>query len=615
MTKYQHMIKDVSGKTWRRMRKTSMIIYTIIAAILGVGVGLLFSWLEAPELLVFWFGFPGTLFIRALTLVVVPLVFCSVVLGVVGIANVGGSIGKLALWTSLLYALTTTVGVIEGLIFVQSFRFAWGGNEEEKPSIYCEPSEVYWDNSSRVSIINTEFFDTTTSFFNSSNAAFITLEFYGENELTNIGELVYNAEQTISFMMPDLVPVGSITNFNVYNSDNSISFNIPNGSLTVLDSPSSVNSESSGAGQSVSDSISNLFLMLVPRNALGTFVGNAENSANLLGMIMFAIMFGVCSSILKRKNKLGGDHLIESIKQVLLVISYFTDKLMYLTPFAVFSLITEAFGSQTLKELGESMQSLGILFATVIMAFLFHLFVFLGAIMFAFTRENIFKHFYGVIPALNIAFACASSASTLPTTMECANKLGMTETVSKFVLSLGATINMDGNSIFQPAIMMWLANSAGINVSISDQIIICVVAALASMGSSPAPGLTPAVILVWAACFPSYPVPDSIAYVLALDWLLDRCITTLNVAGDTVAARIVDHHHKKMVTRKKSNPEENNAFDLERAIESEHENDREKSKNRKEIEDLNLSDLGSDDSIMVMNAIELNEIEDFSEKQ
>eukprot|EP00122_Pirum_gemmata_P015961 Pgem_evm1s14918 len=112
-------------KIWRRLRKTSMIVYTILAALLGITVGLAFSAAEVPSMVVYWFGMPGNLFIRALTLVVVPLVFCSVVLGVVGVSDVGGSVGKLALWTCSLYAITTTVGVLEGLAFVQSFRFAW----------------------------------------------------------------------------------------------------------------------------------------------------------------------------------------------------------------------------------------------------------------------------------------------------------------------------------------------------------------------------------------------------------------------------------------------------------------------------------------------------------
>eukprot|EP00122_Pirum_gemmata_P010936 Pgem_evm1s10126 len=516
-------LKEICNKVWKRLRKTSMIVYTILAAILGVGIGLAFSASDVDPLLAFWFGMPGKLFIRALTLVVVPLVFCSVVLGVVGVSEVGGSVGKLALWTCALYALTTTVGVLEGLAFVQSFRFAWENNWNTN-DIYTSPKKVVWDAMDRVSIINENYFSDANLYFNSTTAAKVAMKFSSEATSTNFTQLFYNSPHTISFIIPTLVNIGDVTEIRVFDTKDAIIFSVPDGSLTVKSSDTT--EAATSAGQSVSDSISNLLFMLVPRNALGTFVGNAENSANLLGMIMFAIGFGVCLTILKRKNKLTGDHLTESLKQVLDVITYFTDKLMYLTPFAVFSLITEAFGKQSLDELSDSMKSL-------------------GGLLFLFTRQWFFKHYAKVSPALNVAFASASSASTLPTTMECAKGLGMSEPVSKFALSLGATINMDGNAIFQPAIMMWLANSAGIEVSIADQIIICVVAALASMGSSPAPGLTPAVILVWQACFPSHPVPEAIAYVLALDWLLDRCITSLNVAGDTVVARIVDSRNRK----------------------------------------------------------------------
>ena len=204
----------------------------------------------------------------------------------------------------------------------------------------------------------------------------------------------------------------------------------------------------------------------------------------------------------------------------------------------------EAFGFET-RFLHDSGQYGELATGATVLAFASHAIFFLGGMLLVFSRRNPFKHYAQIAPAMSLAFGSASSASTLPTTMACADKMGMSAQVSRFVLSLGATINMDGNAIFMPTIMVWLADQSGMTLTIADQVMVVVVATLASMGASPAPGLTPAIILVWNTCFPNEPVPAAIAFCMALDWLLDRCITMLNVTGDTVVARLVDDMAKK----------------------------------------------------------------------
>eukprot|EP00121_Abeoforma_whisleri_P010232 Awhi_evm1s9429 len=541
------MAPVILQKTWIFLRSLSMIVWTIVAALLGTGFGIMLSFVEPDELVTHWLGMLGSLFIRALTLMVVPLVFCSIILGVAGIVDIGGSVGKLGLRTVGFYTLTTIVAVLEGLAFVQSFKFAWNtGFEEEYIPIYTNPSSAIWDETARVSIINLEHVD---EFFTLATAALVSMKFAGESALTNVTSLVYNEARTISFRLPDLLPSGSVSDISVFDSNGALNFVVPNGSLSISSGVS--DTEAISSGESISNSITNLLTMVVPRNAFGTFVGLPNNSASLLGMITFALCFAIALTVLKRKNSNMSNALIDTIRQVLDVILLMTQTIMKITPFAVFSLIVQAIGQQSIDELAATMQSLGVLFGTVLFAFAFHAIVFLGLLLFLFTRKNIFVHYKQVSPALSLAFASASSASTLPVTIDsCQNNVGVSEHVSKFVLSLGAALNMDANAIFQPAIIIWLAYTEGIAVTFADQIIICIVAALASMGASPAPGLTPAVILVWSAVFPQYPVPEAIAYVMALDWLLDRCITSINVGGDTVVASMIDtlndKHNNKM---------------------------------------------------------------------
>eukprot|EP00122_Pirum_gemmata_P019755 Pgem_evm1s18484 len=533
------------AKVWKKMRNTSMIIYTVIAVLIAVGIGLGLSSAKenVPELLVYWLGIPGKLFIRSLYLVVVPLVFCSVVLGIVGITEVGGSVGKLSLWVCLLYGSTTIIGVFEGLAFVQSFRFAWEKSNVNVAAVTVDPKKALWDSYARISVENKNY----DGYYNNSIVGKISITFNGDTKATDVTELFFIQPKTISFRIPEMVKVGEVKGFKVLFVNGSTHLDLGAGALKILSGAE----EHLSTSESASQSIKNLLYNLLPKNALGSFVGNADKSANLLSMIMFALAFGVILTILKSSGKItnNGENITTLLKQILEIVMYLTNKIMLFTPIAVASLIISAFGSQSLESLGETMSSLGILFATIIMAFLFHLLVFQGILLFSFTRHNIFKHYFGCLPAMTTAFACSSSASTLPTTISCVEKLGASASVSKFVLSLGATINMDGSAIFLPAIEIWLASTVGIKVDVATQIIICIVSALTSMGSSPAPGLTPGVLMVFHACFPGQETPETIAYVLALDWLLDRCLTTLNVSGDTVIARIVDHKNKQQIEK------------------------------------------------------------------
>lgn len=430
-----------------------LIIATLIGAAAGVGAGLgmVFAGVDIPVLL-YWLAMPGTLFMRALTCMIVPLVFSSLVLGVSNIADGEGRFKKIGITTFLLYTLTTFVGALEGLGFSMLARPAW------------QP-------------------DAT------SNA---TMTDAAGNDAAASGD----------------APLPS-------------------------------------SGEQISKSIGDLLISLVPRNALGTMVGTPNQGAALLPMIMFALAFAVALAILKRQGKIKTRAVQDVLQQALDVVLLLVNFIMYMTPIAVFSLITSAIAENTLEVLVETFKSLGVLVATMLGAFAFHAIFFLGGMLLVFSRRNPFKHYAQIAPAMSLAFGSASSASTLPTTMACADKMGMSAQVSRFVLSLGATINMDGNAIFMPTIMVWLADQSGMTLTIADQVMVVVVATLASMGASPAPGLTPAIILVWNTCFPNEPVPAAIAFCMALDWLLDRCITMLNVTGDTVVARLVDDMAKK----------------------------------------------------------------------
>jgi Na+/H+-dicarboxylate symporter len=140
--------------------------------------------------------------------------------------------------------------------------------------------------------------------------------------------------------------------------------------------------------------------------------------------------------------------------------------------------------------------------------------------------------------ALVTAFGTASSTATLPLTMECAVEGGVDERSVKFVLPLGATINMDGTALYEAVAVMFIAQAYGIDMGVTEQIIIFVTATLAAIGAAgiPQAGLVTMVIVLTAVNLPL----EGIGLLLAVDWFLDRFRTMVNVWGDSTGAAIIE---------------------------------------------------------------------------
>jgi Na+/H+-dicarboxylate symporter len=144
----------------------------------------------------------------------------------------------------------------------------------------------------------------------------------------------------------------------------------------------------------------------------------------------------------------------------------------------------------------------------------------------------------GMGRALLTAFGTASSSATLPLTMECARENDIDPRATRFVIPLGATINMDGTALYESAAVMFIAQAYGFDMSISQQAIIFVTATLAAIGAAgiPEAGLVTMVIVLSAVNLPL----EGIGLLLAVDWFLDRFRTAINVWGDSVGAAVID---------------------------------------------------------------------------
>ncbi|MEL6274503.1 MAG: dicarboxylate/amino acid:cation symporter [Bacteroidota bacterium] len=267
---------------------------------------------------------------------------------------------------------------------------------------------------------------------------------------------------------------------------------------------------------------------LVPDN----IVGAAASNGNMLQVIFFAIFFGVGMILIDPERASPVKKFFDGVNEVILKL---IDLIMLTAPFGVFallaSLIVEAPNIDLLKALG--IYSLCVLLGLGLLIFV----VYPTAVR-TFTGRSPSFFFKGIGPAQLLAFSTSSSAATLPVTMERVEEhLGVDEEVTSFVLPIGATINMDGTSLYQAVAAVFIAQAYGLDLTFNQQLTIVLTATLASIGSAAVPGAG-MVMLVIVLGQAGIPV-EGLALIFAPDRILDMCRTTANVTGDATVAMLV----------------------------------------------------------------------------
>lgn len=256
----------------------------------------------------------------------------------------------------------------------------------------------------------------------------------------------------------------------------------------------------------------------------------AMAQGNIMAVVMFGLLLGIAIVA-------GGDR----YQQILLVLEEFFELLMrmvnwvmHIAPLGVMALLTKLVATQDTAILA----SLAGFVVTMIGTTLFHGAVVLPGILFAVTRISPLTLWRGARPALLTAFATSSSAATLPVTLRCLEEdMKVSPDIAGFVAPLGAQINMDGTALYEAAAALFIANLAGIELSISQQVVVCLMAMLASVG---APGIPSAGLVTMVMVLQSVGLPaEAIAILLPIDRLLDTFRTTVNVEGDIVGSLIV----------------------------------------------------------------------------
>jgi Na+/H+-dicarboxylate symporter len=176
--------------------------------------------------------------------------------------------------------------------------------------------------------------------------------------------------------------------------------------------------------------------------------------------------------------------------------------------------------------------------AVVLLGLLVYMLVVHSAILKFLARTGVRRFFRGIRPAQLVAFSCSSSSATLPVTIKCVTEnLGVPRTISSFMLSVGASINMDGTALYQGVAAVFLAQFYGMDLNFGQQLMIVLTATLASLGTTGIPG---AGVIMMAIVLRSVGVPlQGIGIILGVDRLLDMCRTVVNITGDSVCTMVI----------------------------------------------------------------------------
>ncbi len=367
----------------------------------------------------------GTLFLRLLSFLAIPLVLTSLIVGVVSLGNIK-KIGRIGFQTLAFYILTTAIAISIGLIVVNVIQ---PGNSV------------------------------------SSEARIRALEIYQEEVKSKIEKE---------------------TEFNFFD----------------------------------------FLVKIVPTNPF-----NALGNGEMLPIIFFAVFLGIGITFIQDERRQIIVSFFDGISDALIKL---VKIVLYVAPFGVFALI-----ATTISDFGISIiQTLLFYFLTVVAGYILHFFI-TYSILLKFVAKINFKSFLaGFREAFIVAFSTSSSAATLPVTFECTEEnLGVPKTITSFVLPLGATINMDGTSLYQAVASVFIAQVYGLDLNFSQQLTILLTALLASIGTAPVPGVG---LIMLIMVLQSVGLPtEGIALLLGVDRLLDMLRTILNVSGDGVVATCV----------------------------------------------------------------------------
>ena len=270
---------------------------------------------------------------------------------------------------------------------------------------------------------------------------------------------------------------------------------------------------------------------MVPDNAFSAL----SNNKLMLQVIFLAMFLGISLLLVGEKRAKPLKDFFDSLNDVVLKM---VDLIMLTAPFAVFALLANVVVSSGDPELLYAL----LFYSGVVVGGLLLMVCFYLILVTVITKRNPLWFLKQISPAQLLAFSTSSSAATLPVTMERVEEhLGVDKEVSSFVLPVGATINMDGTSLYQAVAAVFIAQALDFDLTFTDQLMIVLTALLASIGSAAVPGagMVMLVIVLESVGFPADKLAIGLALIFAVDRPLDMCRTMVNVTGDATVSMIV----------------------------------------------------------------------------
>jgi len=442
-----------------------------------------------------YFSWLGLVFKLSLAMIVMPLIFTSIMDGMHSIGDIR-HLGKMGSRTIAFYISTTFIAVFIGLVIVTTIQ----------PGVRTPPENI------RQAILSTNItsIQKAPEEIAAAMKAAIGSDFNAKSEkdiiktLSALTEQENNDVESIKDLRVSALRLAGSLQFRARVSDKAKNTNYSSLSLPEF------------------------FTAQIKKALVNPFEALANK--HVLAVILFALLLGGSLTTLGNRS----ETIFEINKTFAMAINKIVILFMMFAPFGVFGLIVDVVAATGI----EVFQELGWYALCVVLGLGIHMTVVLPSILFLFTRKTPKEFFSATKAALMVAFSTSSSAATLPVNMQCVEEgLGVPKRVSKFVLSLGATINMDGTALYEAVAAVFIAQLYGVALTLPAQILIAFTAALAAIGAAgiPAAGTVTMAMVLSAVGLPL----EGIGLLLAIDRPLDMCRTAVNVAGDGVAASVV----------------------------------------------------------------------------
>jgi Na+/H+-dicarboxylate symporter len=279
---------------------------------------------------------------------------------------------------------------------------------------------------------------------------------------------------------------------------------------------------------STAPDIVELIVQIVPDNPIHSM---ASRPPNILQIMFFAILFGVALTLVPKKRSEQVVGLLDKVSRILTMVLHMV---MVLAPIGVACLIAQTVGSTGFAVL----DALGLYMVVVLGGLGLYAAVIVGLVISRLTTVRVREFWKAIWPAELIAFGTASSAATLPVSMECAeDNLGVSNRIASFAIPLGSSINMDGTALFQSVAVVFIAQVFDVELSAAAMVTVFVATLLASVGTAavPSAGLVALALICSTVGIP----PAGIALVVGVDRLLDMFRSPINVATDLAGALVL----------------------------------------------------------------------------